>query len=258
MIIKKFCRILWDYLKVYNKIDKKMKFIDTINEIILEQRILDNIRDRYVGDGEGKIPEDIYNRIVTVAENKVSYIVWLVKMVALGNIKSEDVYKFKGYLVIFNRFKHLYKEKDISRYVTKSDVDYFKENTISIRDRDIEVGGGDTNYVSLTDMKKLEDVGIKYHGISEGYQVFEVPNDLKDDRNAWKVYSNVLGRCAGRKSGEGIDLCTIASFSNFSNYLYDHPGSSYFVLFNLGDKQSPYQFHYESGQFMDKNDTMVI
>lgn len=240
---------------------KILNIEETIKEILIEQRILDDIHAKYVGDGDRKIPEKVYKQIVDVSDKKVPYIVWLVKLVVLGIIKTEDIYKYDNYLKIFTEYKRLYKEKDINKYVTKPDLDYFLRTTISIRDRDIEVSGDNvnkSNYVTVSDIKKLENVGIIYHGMSEGYQVFEVPNEVKDSQDAWKVYSNVLGRCAGRKDGEGIDICTIASFDNFRDYLKKYSGSSYFVLFNLGDKQSPYQFHYESGQFMDKNDNMVI
>lgn len=236
-----------------------MKIQDTIKEILLEQRILDDIRAKYVGDGDKKIPEKVYQDIVRITENKVPYIVWLVKMSANGIIKIEDLYKYDEYLKIFTKYKNLYKEKDISRYNTSEDLNYFLKTTIGIREKDVVTDGDQkNNYVSVNDIKKLNDVGILYHGMSEGYQVFEVPNSLKNSKEAWKVYSNILGKCAGRDEGAKIDLCTIASFENFRNYLEKFPESSYFVLFNLSDKQSPYQFHYESEQFMDKNDSNII
>jgi hypothetical protein len=114
------------------------------------------------------------------------------------------------------------------------------------------------NYVSVGDIQKLSEVGIKYYGMADGYQVFEVPNEAKDNPEAKKRYREILGRCAGRDKGAKISICTMSSGNYFENYLTNYPDSSYFVMFNLGDKNSPYQFHYESGQFMDKNDTDVI
>jgi hypothetical protein len=238
-----------------------VNILETFVDILVEQRILDDIKSKYVGDGEKQISPDTYNEIVDVSGNKVPYIVWLVKMVMGGNILIEDLYKYDDYLKIFTRYKHLYKEKDINKYVSRDDLKYFLQTTIGIREKDVNVSSSEDtskNYVNVSEIKKLEDVGIKYLGMSEGYQVFEVPNELKDSEEAWTRYRDILGRCAGRDRGAKIDICTIASNNHFRNYLEDYPGSSYFVMFNLSDPKSPYQFHYESSQFMDKNDNNVL
>ena len=78
------------------------------------------------------------------------------------------------------------------------------------------------------------------------------------NEEAHKVYKNILGRCKGREEGASIDICTMANFDHFNDYLNNDPGSSYFVMYNLSDPQSPYQFHYESNQFMDKNDNQIL
>lgn len=237
-----------------------VKILETFKEVLVEHRILDDIKSKYIGDGEKQISPDVYNKIVDVSGNKVPYIVWLIKMVISGNILIEDLYKYEEYLKIFTKFKHLYKEKDINKYVTRDDVRNFLQTTIGIREKDVEIGSTESskNYVSVGDIKKLNDVGILYHGISEGYQVFEVPNELRNSEEAWIRYRDILGRCAGRDQGAKIDICTIASFDQFKSYLNKYEDSSYFVMFNLSDKNSPYQFHYESAQFMDKNDNNIL
>ena len=42
--------------------------------------------------------------------------------------------------------------------------------------------------------------------------------ELKDNKEAWKAYKTILGKCKGRESGEGIELCTIASFDYFKDF----------------------------------------
>jgi hypothetical protein len=126
-------------------------------------------------------------------------------------------------------------------------------------DKDV-VGNKDNkkeNYVSVFDLKKLNDVGIIYHGISEGYQVFEIPNSLKDSEDAYNVYKSVLAKCGGRKEGAKIHICTMANYEHFNDYLEKFDESSYFVMYNMNDPLSPYQFHYESGELRDKNNKMV-
>ena len=112
--------------------------------------------------------------------------------------------------------------------------------------------------VSQNGIQKLESVGIKYLGMVDGLQAFQVPPEVKGSKDAWNVYREILGKCSGRDKGQKISICTMAGFGNFNQYLNDYPGSSYYVFYNMGDPLSPYQFHYESNQFMDKNDDDII
>jgi hypothetical protein len=42
---------------------------------------------------------------MSVSGNKINYAAWLTKLVGEKIIKSEDVYKYKDYFDIFNKFK---------------------------------------------------------------------------------------------------------------------------------------------------------
>jgi len=95
-------------------------------------------------------------------------------------------------------------------------------------------------------------------GICDGYQIFETPNKLKDDENAWKVYKTILANCAGRDQGASIQICTMGGYYHFKHYLDLYPNSSYFTIYNLSDPLSPYQIHFESNQFMDKNNQQAL
>lgn len=228
----------------------------TRNSQLLTEVSIEMLKTQYV-DG-GKLEQEVFDKVVEASANKSAYVTWLAKKVATKVIKDEDVYKFNGYFQVFDKNKKLFSKPDINQYKTSQDVNEFTSKAQEIRDREAEITGGDDSssdgLVTPNEVRKLEAVGIKLLGLQDGYQVFKVPQSLSGNEQAWKVYKNILGRCGGRAQGDGIDICTMADSSYFDEYLEDGP---YYVIFNLNDKQSPYQFHYESAQFMDRNDSTV-
>jgi len=233
-----------------------MKILELVQNLLSEEFHIDKLKEKFVNSG--KISDNLFNEIINVSKNKIAYITWLTINVVKKLILDEDVYKFKEYFEIFEKHKQKFIIKDIAQYKTSQDINEFIIKCIEIREKNLRFDNipkeSSDNYVSNSGIEKLESVGIKYLGMSDGYQVFEIPNEVKNNENTWKYYRDILGRCSGRKSGESIDICTIASYSAFKKYLNDHSGSSYFIIFNMGDPKSPYQFHFESRQFMDKND----
>jgi len=241
-------------------INEEISRIKSIMGLVTEAR-LEEIVAKYVGEGK-PVSEEKYSEIQQVTKGDKNYTMWLIIRIAGGVIKDEDVYKYEEYFNIFNKYKNLFPTKDINQIKTINDVENFIRKCVEIRERDVTSDiktdqFNKDNYVSVGDIQKLNEVGIKYYGMADGYQVFEVPNQAKDNPEAKKRYREILGRCAGREEGAKISICTMSSGDYFENYLTNYPDSSYFVMFNLGDKNSPYQFHYESGQFMDKNDINV-
>lgn len=228
----------------------------TRNSHLLTEVSIEMLKTQYVDSG--KLEQEIFDKVVEASANKSAYATWLAKKVATKIIKDEDVYKFNGYFQVFDKNKKLFSKPDINQYKTSQDVNEFISKAQEIRDREVEITGGEDSssdgLVTPNEVRKLEAVGIKLLGLQDGYQVFKVPQSLSGNKEAWKTYKNILGRCGGRAQGDGIDICTIASQNMFDDYLEDGP---YYVIFNLNDKQSPYQFHYESAQFMDRNDNMI-
>ena len=227
-------------------------------KILSEQYSEDELRVKYVDSD--LVPENQFNEIISEF-NKPFYIGWLLKMVSTGNIKYEDVYKFKHYFNVFEKFKKYFPIKDLGQIKTFDDVAEFerKSKDILIKQQDTEQGdvSNKKNLISTNDIQKLESVGIKYLGMVNGLQSFQVPPEVKDSKEAWNVYREILGKCSGRDKGQIVSICTMASFGSFKSYLNRPPGSSFYVFYNLKDPKSPYQFHYGSGQYMDKNDNKV-
>lgn len=233
----------------------KIRITESQFRVLSEQYTEDELKTKYVDSG--LIPENQFNEIFNSIK-KPFYSQWLLKMVSSGFIKYEDAYKFQYYFNVFEKFKRHYPIKDLGQIKTLQDVIEFERKSKDILIKQQETEQGDVsdkkNLVSTNNIQKLESVGIKYLGMVDGLQAFQVPPETKDNKDAWNVYREILGKCSGRDKGQIVSICTMAGFGSFNKYLNDYPGSSYYVFYNMGDPLSPYQFHYESNQFMDKND----
>jgi len=231
-----------------------------VRRVIKEQNeaTISNYRKIFVDSG--KLSEEVFDEIVEVCKGKGAYVKWLAARVAEKKIEDEDIYKFEGYIDSFEKAKRTPRGKemfpilDINQIKSPSDIrtfinaaiDFEEVGKISTDDSDVDP---ESVLVSKSDILRLEDVGVKLIGIVAGYQIFKTSNL---DQETWEVYRKVLAKC---KEGGTIHLCTMGGYSHFKKYLGDHPGSSYYTIYNQNDPLSPYQFHYESNQFKDrKND----
>jgi hypothetical protein len=230
----------------------RISLVSLLNEISLDQ-----VKQSYVGpELSAKDFDKIFNDITN---KKLAYTQWLAKNIAKTKfIKAEDIDRFKSFFDVFEKKKKKFPKADINQYKTEADIQDFITTAQTEREKDVQVTGGGSGegLATSNEVDKLASVGIELLGLVDGYQVFKVPQSAsgKGSRKVWKTYKDVLGRCAGRDQGAKIDICTMASSKYFNQYLKDGP---YYVIFNLNDKQSPYQFHYESDQFMDKNDQRI-
>lgn len=243
--------------KSLSEAKKKSSKITSILEQIVSEASIEQLQQQFV-DSE-KVSQKVFDEIVKVTKAKGAYATWLVSKVDQGFVKDEDIYKYEEYIQIFDRFKRQFPSPDINSYKDERSVREFEQKAIEIREKDVEQTGGDTanaaNLVSSQGIQELNSVGIKFLGTVDGYQSFEVPQSLKGNTTAWKVYRKHLANCSGRDKGAKIDICTMAAQSHFDKEL---GSDALYVFFNLGDPKSPYQFSYATNQFMDKNDNAVI
>ena len=234
---------------------KKLHKTYSFGSILTEAVTPEILQQKYVDTG--KVLMKTFKEIMDVSNNKINYTLWLTKMVAENNILPEDVYKYGDYIQIFNKFKQYFPLKDINQINNKKELQEWLNMVIKMRERGVTTSDGNNdiqdtkNYVTPNDIQKLENVSIEYMGMVDGYQAFEIPQSLRGNEVAWKTYRDILGKCQGREQGAKIDICTIATFDHFNTEISKGP---LFLFFNLGDRKSPYQFNYESNQFMDKND----
>jgi len=245
--------------QVIKEVKPKRKYasITEILEQVISEISIEQLQQQFV-DTE-KITQEVFDKIVGVTKGKGAYATWMVKRVQDNSIKEEDIYKYEEFLKTFERFKRQFPSPDINSYKGEEAVRGFEEKAIEIAEKDVENTGGDTadasKLVSSNGIEELRGVGIKLLGVVDGYQCFEVPMSARGNKKAYATYTKHLGQCAGRSQGAKINICTFANQRHFDDYLRDGP---YYIFFNLSDPKSPYQFHYESRQFMDKNDKALI
>jgi hypothetical protein len=247
-----------------------MKLVPIVKSILVESVSIEQIRDKVVGEDK-PISPDIFDEIIKVSNNKINYILFLVNHVVKKNLLPEDVYKFQDYFNSFNKNKAGFPIKDLGQIKSAEDLSKFKQIAQEFIDQRFQKGGGSgkilSKHVSPGKVKSLEEVGIKLIGIVDDYQVFQVTQEAANEQG-FKRYKNILGKCSTDENGkddeestfndEKIKICTFG-IGYYMKYLTeDYPGSSYFVLFNLEDPKSPYQIHFESGQFMDRADNSMI
>ena len=230
-----------------------IKLVDLLKETITEASV-EQLQTQFVDSG--KISQKDFDKIKTVSNNQGAYATWLVKRVIDKTIENEDIYKYKNYFTIFNKYKNKFIYKDINQYRTKLDIQNFIKTSTEIDDA-ISQSTGNTepqtisNLVPLKGIEELKSVGINLLGVVDGYQCFKVPQELKGNFEAWKIYRKWLAKINNRRGGEGIGICTMADHVYFYQYLETGP---LYVFFNLKDPASPYQLHYEKNQFKNKND----
>jgi hypothetical protein len=243
-----------------------IKLTHILGRILLERKIqrlnelgFDQLETNYVGDGDNQVTPAIYEQIKKASGGKSAYATWLVLRVIDKSLKSEDIYKYENYFKIFDKYKAKYPIKDINQIKSKEQVAEFNRVSTEIADKLAATTGGQDDkgksLVPLKGVEELKEVGINMLGIVDGYQCFKVPMELAGDIEVWKVYRKWLAKCSGREDGEGIEICTMANYSYFQDYLY---ADDLYVFFNMSDPKSPYQFHYVEEQFMDKNDGSII
>ena len=214
----------------------------TRNSIELNEVSLDTLQDQFVNTG--RITLRVFNDIVDAAQKDSAFATWLTSRVAGSKkakplIKIEDIPKYKTYLSVFKRNKNKYPLKDINMIKTQYDL-----NDFIVISRDIADAEGEdiSSQKGVSKADKYAQLKIGYVG---GYEIFKFPKGSKD------LYG------ASCDLGSGTAWCTATGQTDtwFKDYISDGP---IYVIINKSDPKDKYQFHYESNQFMDKNDISIF
>ena len=227
-----------------------MKLVTIVENILLEGP-LDDAVTKYVGDDK-VISNELYSKILDASQGKTQYVLWLMMRIMDKSIHPDSLHVYKKHLQTFEKFKNLFSVKDLSQIKTKDDIDRsftYQAGRIEGMISKNTVSG--PNYINDVGVINLRYANIFLLGVTDGYQLFEVSNDCYEEE--YDVYKKYFGKCANRDQGEIVSLCTIAEYDSFRKYLDEFSGSKYYVLYNLSDASSPYQFHFESKQFKSKN-----
>ena len=211
----------------------KLKFllIEMLNEASIEQ-----LKTQFVDSG--KISQEDFDQIKNATGGKGAYATWMVKKVSDKILKGEDIYKWKDYFKIFNRRKKDFPSPDINFYKKSSDISQFVKKAIELKSQE-EKDPTKKKGVSKTD--KFSDLKI---GQVDGFDVYEIPKGRKDLYNT---------SC---ELGSGTEWCTATG--NTSNYFNEYIEDGPLYIFMKPGSDEKYQFHFESGQFMDQDDQPVV
>ena len=220
-----------------------------------ELSLLDKVKEKYVGDDK-LLTEDEFNKIMESTNGKVQYVIWMIKKISENIIPKQDIKLYNQYFDIFNKNKKKFKYQDIHGYKTESDLIEWISTVKDILDKqnisyDMD---GKKSFVSSSDIDKLKEVGINYLGKVKDYQIFHMPKNVSNDDLAFKRYKDILGKCSNREFGEIVHFCTLVQ-NTFKGYLEYGP---LFIIYNLSDELSPYQFSYEGKQFKNRKNENIF
>jgi hypothetical protein len=210
-----------------------------------------------------KLTKKVVAEITDVCDNKYYKTTWLRKRVENKEVLVEDIYKFKDFFNTFEKNKRKFEYPNIHHYNTKELVRTWINECIEIQEKGLDYTDiiGNDSYCTPSEIEKItKHNGNEYFGLWNGYQVFKIENVTKE---SFRDYGEVLGRIKGRNVGAYNRICTFPNYDRYLSYLVNYGKDNrnttpYFVLFNLNDDKSPYQLHFESTQFMDRNDDNIL
>lgn len=218
-------------LKELNRM-RELAGIISESESISEGLSIDDMRSKFVDTG--KISGKDFEEILNASSQKMGYAMWLVKRVEEKIIKPEDIYKYKDYFKKFEDYKKQFPFSDIGKYKTKEDIEAFVSICAEISRKQQE------DPSSIKGVSKTEKYNEFKIGSVDGFEVYELPKGRKD------LYG------VSCELGSGTEWCTATGKvrTHFDQHISQGP---LFIFINPSTKEK-YQFHYESGQFKDKDD----
>lgn len=195
----------------------------------LNEATASEIREKYYSF----ISEEDFNKIIdsdpttNLEKNQMGkYSKWLLNLFKKNQLKLEDLYKVEEYLETFDKYKNKFEIKDINKFKT---------------------------------LPQLYDVVKDYIDSDEATSKKDEIRRIKKD--AEKVYEDnewlvVIPKTkeAACFYGKNTQWCTAADNNNQFDY-YNRDGKIYININKITNKK--FQFHFESKQFMDENDSPI-
>ena len=214
----------------------------THSSIKLNEVSIDMLQTQFVDTG--RIDRNTFKDIVDAAQKDSAFATWLTSRVAGTKkakpiIKKEDIYKYKTYLDTFKRNKREYPLKDINMVKDENALDDFIKKSREIQDRE---GEDISQQKGISKAEKYTKLKL---GEVDGYEIFKFPKGSKE------LYG------ASCELGSGTDWCTATGRTDSFFQDYISQGDIY-VIISKSDPKEKYQFHYETGQFMDSSDRTIF
>ena len=214
----------------------------THSSVKLNEVSIDMLQTQFVDTG--RIDRNTFKDIVDAAQKDSAFATWLTSRVAGTKkakpiIKKEDIYKYKTYLDTFKRNKREYPLKDINMVKDENTLDDFIKKSREIQDRE---GEDISQQKGISKAEKYTKLKL---GEVDGYEIFKFPKGSKE------LYG------ASCELGSGTDWCTATGRTDSFFQDYINKGDIY-VIISKSDPKEKYQFHYETGQYMDSSDRTIF
>ena len=220
--------------------ERKSKY--SLSEMLSEIN-QEDIEKKFVGtrtggpDGKVVTPKE-FDDIMSATSNKLALALWMIKRIQDDFILPEDIYKWEDYFEIFKRRKREFPVKDINQIKTEDQIDDFVNKAIEI----IDLEAGDAS--KKKGVSQDDKYGELKIGEVNGFTVYKIPKGTSDE-----MYGVACDL------GSGTSWCTATGNTKtwFDRYAKDGP-----LYIFIGPNGGKYQFHYESEQYMDKNDRSIL
>lgn len=203
-----------------------------LSEEYLTEATIEDIYAKYYSD----IPKEDFQSIIITdptynsnsPDKMGKYSKWLLKLYKQGKLKIEDLYKFKESLQAFHTYRNQLTKKDIMAY-------------------------GDGNQLYDAVRQFIENPN---QATSHSDAIRRIKQDVEKvyEDSDWLILIPKTEEAA-KYYGKGTRWCTAATNNNMFQY-YNEDGPLYI---NINKKTNEkYQFHFESEQFMDSSDAMIV
>lgn len=189
-----------------------------------------------------KISDADFDRIIrldpTFVEGRDSvgqYGKWLLNLFNKGKLDNEG--HIPDLLTRFEENKKYLKNKDIGQFKSIEDVDAYLND--------------DDNYKDKSHRQEVRDrqKGRKNADLTKDAKVVYKDSD-------WTVWVPETYE-ASCKLGQGSSWCTASTESDHYYKWYTSDGSALYIIINNSNPEEKYQFHIESGSFMNKDDKTI-
>lgn len=168
--------------------------------------------------------------------NAGTYARWILNLANKNAI--DNIGHMKDLLTRFDDSKKTLKDKDIMKFKSMDDLEAYLND--------------ENSYTNLSHRQEVRQrqQGRKNADISKDAKLVYEDSD-------WQVFIPLTYE-ASCKLGQGARWCTASTESDYYyNYYKNNYGGDYYILINKKNPEEKFQFHFESGQFMDDSDSGV-
>ena len=165
-----------------------------------------------------------------------TYAKWILTLANSGKI--DDMGHMKDLLTRFEDSKNDLINKDISRYKSMVEVE--------------DMLNDENSYKEKTHRQEVRQRQKERSHVDIDKDAEKVYEDSK-----WTIYIPKT-YAASCKLGQGTSWCTASTENDYYYNMYkDEYGGDYYIVISKSNPNEKYQFHFESGQFMDAKDVEI-